>query len=143
CRSAQIIVFATTCLLVCRPYIQAQSSHSSASCDDSDKDSRAPEISIVDVTFSGSLQMPVSEQEEIANSIKQKTHGTSLDDVTGQGLERIRRGWQDRGYFKVQITGEARTFTSNPPSQRVALLVDVDEGSQYKLSGITFKNNKV
>ena len=88
--------------------------------DDSGND-RAPEISIVDVTFSGSLQMPISEQEEIANSIKQKNHARSLDDVTGEGLERVGAGWQDRGYFKVQITGETRTLTSNPASQRVAL----------------------
>lgn len=97
---------------------------------------------MVDVTFSGSLQMPISEQEEIANSIKQKTHGKSLDDVTEEGLERVRAGWQDRGYFKVQITGETRTLTSSPASQRIALSVHVDEGSQYKLSHITFKNNK-
>jgi outer membrane protein insertion porin family len=146
CRLAQIVVFVTSSLLVGRPHVHAQSSDSTASCHDSvasnDNDSPGPEISIVDVTFSGSLQMPISEQEEIANSIKQKIHGKSLDDVTEEGLERVRAGWQDRGYFKVQITGETRTLTSSPASQRIALSVRVDEGSQYKLSHITFKNNK-
>ena len=146
CRLAQIVVLATSCLLVGRPNVYAQSSDSTASCHDSvasdESNSAGPEISIVDVTFSGSLQMPISEQEEIANSIKQKTHGKSLDDVTAEGLERVRAGWQDRGYFKVEITGETRTLTSSPASQRIALSVHVDEGSQYKLSHITFKNNK-
>src|SRR5215813_12816031 len=102
-RLAQIVVFVTSSLLVGRPHVHAQSSDSAASCHDSvasdDKNSSGPEISIVDVTFSGSLQMPISEQEEIVNSIKQKTHGKSLDDVTEEGLERVRAGWQDRGYF--------------------------------------------
>jgi len=145
-RLAQIVVFVTSSLLVGRPHVHAQSSDSAASCHDSvasdDKNSSGPEISIVDVTFSGSLQMPISEQEEIVNSIKQKTHGKSLDDVTEEGLERVRAGWQDRGYFKVQITGETKMLTSSPASQRIALSVHVDEGSQYKLSHITFKNNK-
>jgi outer membrane protein assembly factor BamA len=145
CRLAQIVVFVTSSLLVGKPHVHGQSSDSTASCRDfvasDDNDSPGPVISIVDVTFSGSLQMPTSEQEEIANSIKQKTHGKSLDDVTEEGLE-VRAGWQDRGYFKVQITGETRTLTSSPASRRTALSVHVDEGSQYKLSHITFKNNK-
>jgi outer membrane protein assembly factor BamA len=85
--------------------------------------------------------MAISDQEQIADSIKQKTNGTSLDGAADEGLERVRRGWQDRGYFKVQVTGEARTLTSSPVSQRIALSVHVDEGSRYNLSGITFKNN--
>lgn len=101
CRLAPIVVFVTSSLLVGRPHVHAQSSDSTASCQDSvasdDNDSPGPEISIVDVTFSGSLQMYISEQEEIANSIKQKTHGKSLDDVTEEGLERVRAGWQDLG----------------------------------------------
>jgi outer membrane protein assembly factor BamA len=145
-RLAQIVFVATACLLAVRPHANAQSSDSTASCLDSaashGKQPSGPEISIVDVTFSGSLQMPISEQEEIANSIKQKTHGTSIDDVTDEGLDRVRAGWQDRGYFKVQITGETRTLTSSPASQRIALSVHVDEGLRYNLSGITFKNHK-
>jgi outer membrane protein insertion porin family len=101
-----------------------------------------PEISIVDVTFSGSLQIPVDEQQQIANSIKQKIHGTSLDDLTDEALEWVRAGWQDRGYFKAQVTGETSTLSSSSASQRIAMRVYVDEGERYTLSRITFKNNK-
>jgi outer membrane protein insertion porin family len=86
--------------------------------------------------------MPVSDQQQIAESVKQKTFGSPLEGVTDEGLERIRRGWQDHGYFNVQVTGEARMMTSSPVSQFVALSVQVDEGPQYTLGGITFKNNK-
>jgi outer membrane protein assembly factor BamA len=107
-----------------------------------DDEPTGPEISIAEVTFSGSLQMPLSDQSEIATSIKDRTHGTSLDLVTEEALERARGGWQDRGYFKAEIAGEARIITSNPASQRIGLSIHVDEGVQYTLSKITFKNNK-
>ncbi|HEY6410034.1 MAG TPA: POTRA domain-containing protein [Ktedonobacteraceae bacterium] len=87
--------------------------------------------------------MPIAGQEQIAESLKQKASGgTSLDGVTDEALERARLGWQDHGYFNVQITGEARMLTSSPVSQLVALRVHVDEGPQYTLGGIAFKNNK-
>ena len=146
CRFAQVVVFATACLLVSRQHVDAQSNDLTASCPDTAaseyKQPSVPEISIAEVTFSGSLQMPISDQEQIADSVKQTTAGNSLEGVTEEGLERVRAGWQDRGYFKVEVTGETKTLTSSPVSQRVALSVHVDEGSRYNLRGITFKNNK-
>jgi outer membrane protein assembly factor BamA len=97
-----------------------------------------PEISIAGMSFSGALQMAVVDQDQIADSVKRETHRTSVDSVTAEALERVRAEWQNRGYFKAQVTGEARTITS----QHIALFVHVDEGPQYKLSRITFKNNK-
>ena len=102
-----------------------------------------PEISIADVTFSGALHLPTSDQNAIAALIEEKTHGTSLDDVKDEALERAREGWQDRGYFKAEVTAEAKTLTSSPANQRIALTIHVDEGVQYTLRSITFKNNKV
>ena len=146
CRLAQIVVFATSCLLVGTSHVNSQSSDSTAFCPNSaasdDTQPSGPDISIADVTFSGSLRMPISDQEQIADSVKQMTNGTSLDGVTDEGLERVRAGWQDRGYFKVRVTGDTRTLTSSPVSQRIALSVHVHEGSRYNLSGIAFKNNK-
>jgi outer membrane protein insertion porin family len=86
--------------------------------------------------------MLITDQEQIADSVIQKTYGTSLEEVTDEGLERVRAGWQDRGYFKVQVTAETKTLTSSPISQRIAMSVHVDEGSRYNLKGIRFKNNK-
>lgn len=126
--------------------IHAQQIHSGAPCPSSlnarDEQPAGPEISIAEVTFSGSLQMPVPEQDQIAASIEQRTHGNALDRVVDEALERVRAGWQDRGYFKVLASGDARNLTSSPVSQRIALSVRVDEGSEYSLSRIRFKNNK-
>ena len=68
--------------------------------------------------------------------------GDALERVTNEGLERAKAGWQDRGYFKVRIEGEAKTLTSSPVSERLALSIHVDEGLRYNLGGIVFRNNK-
>lgn len=70
------------------------------------------------------------------------THGRHEESVVGEAEERARRGWQDHGYLKVQVQGEAKTLTSNAILQRLALTIRVDEGKQYRLSEIRFKGNR-
>jgi outer membrane protein insertion porin family len=149
CRRAQIVVLVTTCLLGGNASIRAQSTVSTAvtatcpalSASD-DQQPSGPEISIAEVTFGGALQMPISDRDQIASSIKQRTYGQSSDELIDEALERVRAGWQDRGYFRVQVSGEAKTLTSSPTSQRIAISVHVDERVQYRLREITFKRNK-
>lgn len=100
------------------------------------------EVSIDNVTFSGFLQMPISDQDEIAASIRQETHGEALDGVIDEALERVRAGWQNRGYFKVQVSGDARTLKRNAADLHIALFVHVDEGLRYTLGRITFSHNR-
>lgn len=107
----------------------------------SDQPASTPEISIAGVSFSGALRIPVADQDQIAESLKRETHGNSVSDMTNEALERVRLGWQDRGYFKVQVNGQAKTLINTSDNQRIVLFVNVDEGAQYRLSGITFKNN--
>jgi len=83
--------------------------------------------------------LPISDQDEIATSIRQETHG---DAVIEEALERVRAGWQNRGYFKVTVSGDTRTLTENAADLHVALFVHVDEGLRYTLGAITFKHNK-
>lgn len=121
---------------------ETQSDTSRPSLRTTDDQPRGPEISIAEVAFSGSLELPVSEQQLIADSIKEKTHGNAMEEVTDEALERARAGWLNHGYFKAQVTGEARTLSSSPASQSIGLSVHVEEGQQYRLNSITFKNNK-
>ena len=58
-------------------------------------------------------------------------------------VERVKAGWQDRGYFKVQVSGQEPTLTSMSENRRITLTFHVDEGVQYRLNEITFENNKV
>lgn len=103
--------------------------------------SSEPDISIAEVAFLGALQMPASDQEQIAASLKQRRYAGDLDGVVDELLERVRAAWQDRGYFKVQVSGNAKILTSSPVEQRIALSVHVDEGLQYRLGKIRFRNN--
>jgi outer membrane protein insertion porin family len=107
-----------------------------------DESPSGPEISISDVTFSGLIQMPISDQDEIVASIKRETHGSPPNDLVEEALERVRAGFQDHGYFKVRVSGEARTSSRSATDPQIALFVRVDENMQYRLGRITFKNNK-
>jgi outer membrane protein assembly factor BamA len=149
-RFAQIIVFISLCLSISTSLVNAQNSNcppdsasaspDSASASD-DKGRSGPEVSITGVTFSGFVQLPIVDQEQIVSSIKQQSYD-SVDGVIEEGLERVRAAWQDHGYFKVQVADEGSVVTSTPNGQRIVLSVHVDEGLQYTLGGITFRGNR-
>jgi hypothetical protein len=152
-RFAQIVALATTGFLVGKVSMHAQSTDFPAisvtrpalsDLDDRQPDRQPPsrpEISIAAVKISGAIQIPISDQDAIVNSIKLQIHGDSVDLVTEEASERVRAGWQDRGYFKVQVSGKAK-LSPGSHGRRIAIEVPVDEGMQYRLSEITFKNNK-
>jgi outer membrane protein assembly factor BamA len=101
-----------------------------------------PKISIAEVTFLGALQMPLSDQNQIADLLKKQDYGASANGRIDGAIERVRAGWQDRGYFKVKVSGREKMLRSSPDSQRVALRFHVEEGLQYTLAEIAFRNNK-
>jgi outer membrane protein insertion porin family len=73
---------------------------------------------------------------------------SKLDEDT----ERVRMAYRDRGYFKaltsepsthIRDAGGLNPFTLRPSTgKRIDILMPVEEGSRYKLGGITFKGNK-
>lgn len=144
-RVAQIVIFTAACLFADQARVWAQSAvcPPPSASNSEDTQPSIPEVSIAEVTFSGFLQLPVSEQDQIADSIKRQKHGHSVGGIFDDELERVKAGWQDRGYFKVRVSGEQRALSSSLGSQRVALSFHVEEGLQYTLGGITFRNNKV
>jgi outer membrane protein assembly factor BamA len=109
---------------------------------DQPDETTTPQIQIAEVTFSGSLQLSTAEQQQIAESIKQRLYDNSVDGIVENAEEMAREGWQDRGYFKVRVSGDARTLTSNAIAQRIAISMDVEEGPQYRFGEIVFKDNK-
>lgn len=60
-----------------------------------------------------------------------------------EAIERLRAGWQNHGYFQVDVNAEGKILTRSESEIQIALLAQVNEGVQYRLGGITFKNNKV
>jgi hypothetical protein len=122
------------------PEVRDQNSCSSSSPSRKAQPARTV-VSIENVTFSGFLQMPISDQNEIGASIRQQSRGDTPDEVTEEALERARTGWLNHGYLKAQVNGEARTLIKNATVLHLALFVHVDEGLRYALGAITFKHN--
>ena len=144
------------CVAACQTPVHAQSSISqnnrdaerSRTCPPSrSSDDSQPsdvEVSIAGILgASGPLQMPASETEQISTSITQRSYVGSFDEVKEEVEERLRLEWQNRGYFKVQVSSDGNVLTMSPVRERIVLTVHIEEGLQYRLGQIAFKNNKV
>jgi TonB family protein len=101
-----------------------------------------PAVTIADLTFDGSLQMTAADQAQISATIRQHAYSGDLDKVTSQALETVKEAWQEHGYWDVQARGDAKILSSSPVNEQIALTVEVDEGRQYRLEQITFRNNR-
>jgi TonB family protein len=102
-----------------------------------------PKTTIADLHFDGMLEVPVTEQDEIAGSIKQRVYEGPLELVKNQVFELVREAWMDRGYINVQVAGDSNILASNSMGAVIGLAVRVEEGQQYRLAYIRFLNNKV
>jgi len=155
CCPARALVLALACVAVWRTLIHAQSSIPSENetaqtagiCPQArsahDRQPNGREISIAGLLgSSGSLQVPISDQDQIAASLAQRTYAGSLDEVKEDVEERLRNEWQKRGYFKVRMSADGNVLTIGPSRQQIVLTVYVEEGAQYHLERIAFKNNK-
>ena len=76
---------------------------------------------------------------------------TKLEEDT----ERVRAEYQNRGYFKMNVPGDAKTeihdtghkgfhiaLLQSGPGKAVDITMPIEEGDKYRLGKITFKNNK-
>ena len=52
----------------------------------------------------------------------------------------LRGWWQDHGYNNVKVTAESHLISGDSQHQHFSVSVHVDEGLQYRLSGIRFVN---
>lgn len=92
------------------------------------------------VLFTGAYQLPVTETEKLAQELQsRKFHGS---DWLREVEERARYFWQNHGYFKVELTANAKPLPDGsevlqPYSTTVTVL---NEGAQYRLGSIGFEN---
>jgi surface antigen-like variable number repeat protein len=145
-------VLAIAYFLSCQPPVRAQVLPPAANPDaqnvkdcvpsSAERHPSGPEVTIVELNFEGDLRMPIPDQDQIATSLKQRTYWGDPDGVASEVLESVRRAWQNRGFFKVRVRGGAKLLTSSPASERISIGVQVDEGQQFLLGSITFKNNR-
>jgi outer membrane protein insertion porin family len=102
-----------------------------------------PRITVAQLTFSGASQLPQEEQSQIETTVKEQSYSGDIEKVTDDVLELTREAWMNRGYFKARVNGESSVLSSLPANSRIAVAVRVDEGRQYRLEKITFRNNRV
>jgi len=87
----------------------------------------------------------------LENLFSKTYDATKLEEDT----ERVRSEYQNRGYFKMNVPGEAKTEMRDTghkgfhipllmagPGKAVDLTMPIEEGDKYRLGKITFKGNK-
>ena len=104
---------------------------------------RPPGIVIDDVRLDGSMTLSDSERQTLVARVKTLPISGQEDWLEKIKYDELSRFWQDRGYFKVQLTLKASTLATNDSQQHVALHVHVNEGLQYSLGAITFRSADV
>jgi TonB family protein len=101
-----------------------------------------PLATIAELSLEGDFRMPSLDRDQITAALKQRTYSGELEGAESEISERVRAAWQSSGYFKVQAHTGARVLTSGPDRERIAVTVQVDEGQQYRLEEIRFRNNQ-
>jgi hypothetical protein len=148
CRGAQPVL-AIAYILLCQPSARAgvapkpESQNVDVCAPPTiDRQRSRPKVTIADLFFEGDLGMPPADVDQVESVLKQGTYSGEPDEVVDDVLERVRRAWQDHGFFKVQVHGAGNMLTSSPANERVAITVQVEAGQQYRLEDIRFKNNR-
>lgn len=102
----------------------------------------AGKIELVELRIEGETAIPEADLTKIIADLKRREYSGSAD-VEEEILERLRAEWQNRGYFKAQITGESRLPASVGNSGRMAVTAHVIAGEKYFLEQISFTHNQV
>lgn len=102
----------------------------------------ASQSKLSEVTLQGNLHTSVAEQNEIAAALKGHNYSTDLQVATKEIEELARTAYQNHGYFRVKVDGYSRVVGGSPASPQLAASLYVEEGQQYRLKKITFRNNR-
>jgi hypothetical protein len=109
----------------------------------SDQASRlGPVVMLAELNIEGDLRMSPANRDQIAASIKQRTYSGSPDEVASEVSDRVKAAWLASGFVNADVHGDAHVLTSSPASESIGITVQVDEGQQYRLEGIRFRNNR-
>ena len=105
-------------------------------------DRKGPAVTVAELIFEGDLRIPSADRDRIAVSVQRGSYSGSPDEVATEISERVKQAWQNSGYFTAQAHTDTKLLSSGPVGERIAATVHVDEGQQYGLEGIRFRNNK-
>ena len=122
-----------------------------------------PTVKVGHIQFDGNISVPDRTLRAAMKNLKPigVPHSIILENLFArtfdaskldEDTERVRQAYRDRGYFKaltsepstrVRDAGGLNPLTLRPSTgKRIDILMPVEEGSRYKLGGITFTGNK-
>jgi hypothetical protein len=94
---------------------------------------RHSEIPIRNVVFQNAALLSQRDQEEIASQI-------AAWYAAGGAIERVRREYEGRGYFRAKVGEEAVPLPGDRAKRYDIIVRVVDEGKQYRLGDLRFAN---
>lgn len=103
-------------------------------------------LELKDIHFIGVNNLPLRDRQQIAASLKQikyTVQSNNQEAWVADLAERARDEWQRRGYYAARINKvEPRVLATYSGRASVSVTVDLQEGPQYRLGTLTFRNNK-
>src|SRR5207244_9313958 len=67
-----------------------------------------PEVTVAELIFEGDLLLPVSDQDEITDSLRQRTYWGEADAAASEVEERVRQAWQNHRSEERRVGKEVR-----------------------------------
>lgn len=97
---------------------------------------------IEDVQFEGVNSLPIKKIRKLLKTKKDKwyTSGVFKEAVFEQDLERVQLYYQQEGFLDVKVSHK---LEQNKETQKLNILVTVDEGQHYVAGEIKFKGNRL
>lgn len=98
-----------------------------------------PMVAIRHVVFVGAHHLSIWDRHRIASDLRSRKYATTdLEEIA----ERTRLAFQDRGYFKCVIRDfDVQFAPSEPIGKMIDITLTIEEGAQYRLTGITPHNS--
>lgn len=96
-------------------------------------------VIIEDAEFEGPIHLSEAGREKLIADLRQ--HRPPADSKWIEAVEEVgvRGAWQDEGYFRANGRVKARVLYADAEAQHVSLTIAVDEGLQYRLNDIRFR----
>jgi len=110
-----------------------------AQCANDHRTNKNAGILVSDFTITGTQTISATDLDRITSDMI----GSCFDEDSAEMEQRVRASFEERGYFRVEV--KSLTFKPRDPlgiPKPVTMEGDVSEGPQYRLTKITFANNR-
>jgi hypothetical protein len=108
----------------------------------SEDEATSRKVIVDSIQFDGPIHLSDS---DVAQVVAESNRSELNPDDSGWSEDLIQIGlrgaWQDRGYFRVMVTGEVQSLGGDSLEERFLVKVHVNEGPQYHLGDLRFTSS--